>query len=159
MTLLALLAALVASFCGAQETCPDSSDCLGAQPTSVVDIMAAATGRSSSVIKQLPLSFPFATQSPFLFAVWHRDAYPAGRADLSVNAPLHNHRLGMDFANPEGWSMYHGETVPGFPQHPHRGFETVTVCRVGETRTASCTGKDRKNTRQTRKPEERSSRC
>lgn len=78
-----------------------------------------------------PLGFPWGTADPFLFCVHHDDRYPAGNAQLGPAAALSGRDLGQDFAGIDGWRMYHGQVVPGFPQHPHRGFETVTVVRRG----------------------------
>ncbi len=61
----------------------------------------------------------------------HDDAYPHGNEQLGPAASLAGRRLGEDFEGADGWRMYHGATVPGFPQHPHRGFETVTLARRG----------------------------
>ncbi len=74
---------------------------------------------------------PWPTLDPFLFCVHHHDAYPAGDGALAPAAPLDGRSLGADFSARDGWSMYHGRRVPGFPQHPHRGFETVTYVRRG----------------------------
>lgn len=79
-----------------------------------------------------PLGFPWQTLDPFLFCVHHNDAYPAGNAQMAADpALLAGRNIGQDFAGKDGWSMYHGDTVPGFPSHPHRGFETVTIVREG----------------------------
>ena len=77
------------------------------------------------------LGNPWPTIDPFLFCVHHNDAYPSGNVHMGPDATLSGRNLGQDFAGKDGWSMYHGKTVPGFPAHPHRGFETVTIVRQG----------------------------
>ncbi len=86
---------------------------------------------ANPIVRIEPLGFPWETIDPFLFCVHHDDAYPKGNAELGPDVPLAGRDIGQDFSRKDGWSMYHGETVPGFPGHPHRGFETVTIARKG----------------------------
>jgi len=83
------------------------------------------------IIRTSPLSSRWQTADPFLFCVHHIDHYPRGNDRLGPDAPLAGHDIGQDFEGKDGWRMYHGDVVPGFPQHPHRGFETVTIVRTG----------------------------
>lgn len=79
-----------------------------------------------------PLDFPWETPNPFLFCAYHADHYPAGNCEMGPDTKLLSGRhIGMDFTLKDGWRMYHGEKVPGFPVHPHRGFETITVVEKG----------------------------
>ncbi len=78
-----------------------------------------------------PLGFTWETKDPFLFCVHHLDNYPAGNDQMGPAASLEGRNLGQDFTTKDGWRMYHGDVVPGFPAHPHRGFETVTVVLNG----------------------------
>jgi len=88
--------------------------------------------KTSSVLRTGPLGPPpWETRDPFLFCVHHVDRYPAGNDAQGPATSLAGRALGQDFEGQDGWRMYHGRTVPGFPQHPHRGFETVTVVRHG----------------------------
>ena len=86
---------------------------------------------ASPVLAVEPLGFPWKTIDPFLFCVHHDDAYPRGNGRMGPDASLAGRDLGQDFSRKDGWSMYHGQQVPGFPGHPHRGFETVTIVRKG----------------------------
>jgi quercetin 2,3-dioxygenase len=84
------------------------------------------------VLQTVPLGNQWPTIDPFLFCAHHDDAYPAGNDRLGPAASLAGRPLGSDFGGIDGWNMYHGQVVPGFPQHPHRGFETVTYVRRGQ---------------------------
>jgi hypothetical protein len=84
-----------------------------------------------TILAVKPLEFVWRTADPFLFCVHHDDAYPRGADDFGPAVPLAGRYLGSDFSGLDGFSMYHGRRVPGFPRHPHRGFETVTLVRRG----------------------------
>ncbi|WPP48677.1 pirin family protein [Catalinimonas niigatensis] len=85
----------------------------------------------SAIISIKALGFPWETSDPFLFCVHHEDFYPQGNDDMGPKASLSGRNIGQDFTGKDGWRMYHGSKVPGFPAHPHRGFETVTIVRKG----------------------------
>ncbi len=85
----------------------------------------------SPVLAVRPLGFPWETADPFLFCAYHDDAYPQGNGQMGPAVSLAGRDIGQDFSRKDGWSMYHGDKVPGFPAHPHRGFETVTIVRKG----------------------------
>lgn len=94
----------------------------------------ASDSDHGAVLNVLPLhGNTWSVRDPFLFCVHHVDNYPAGDDRLGVKdqAELDDRDIGQDFSGKDGWSMYHGNHVPGFPQHPHRGFETITVARKG----------------------------
>ncbi len=79
-----------------------------------------------------PLGFPWKTQDPFLFCAYHRDEYPKGNDKMGVDfEQLSGRSIGQDFVIKDGWRMYHGSNMPGFPYHPHRGFETITINKEG----------------------------
>lgn len=82
---------------------------------------------SKLITSKAALSFPNRTIDPFLFMVYHKDHYPAG--DLKMQAPIRGDGAHFDPTAP--YRMYHGDRVPGFPQHPHRGFETITATLEG----------------------------
>lgn len=82
-------------------------------------------------ISKLPKTGPWPTFDPFLFCVHHKDDYPKANDEMGPNEKLDGRNIGDDFSNLNGWSMYHGDKIPGFPRHPHRGFETITIVDKG----------------------------
>jgi quercetin 2,3-dioxygenase len=85
----------------------------------------------SAILQVQKLGYPWPTFDPFLLCAYLDDAYPKANGQLGPEGSLAGRNIGQDFGGKDGWRMYHGHTVPGFPSHPHRGFETVTIVRQG----------------------------
>lgn len=100
----------------------------GAQGSSQTNALPVLKGKIHTLGKD-----PWPTIDPFLFCAYHLDDFPAALPGTLGPAPreLRGRQIGSDFSRRDGWSMYHGDQVPGFPAHPHRGFETVTIVPKG----------------------------
>jgi quercetin 2,3-dioxygenase len=96
--------------------------------------------KKNTIKKIRALGFQWETADPFLFCVHHEDYFPKGNDQMGPITSLEGRQLGQDFMVKDGFRMYHGKTVPGFPGHPHRGFETITVVRKGLVDHADSTG-------------------
>lgn len=80
-----------------------------------------------SILKKGKYKHQMPTQNPFVLAVHHLDYFPEGNETLGPVKKGDQEGYDVD----ADWRMYYGEEVPGFPAHPHRGFETVTVVTKG----------------------------
>ncbi|KHA76021.1 pirin [Janthinobacterium lividum] len=86
---------------------------------------------TSTILKIEPLGSPWKTIDPFLICAYHVDNYPSGNDDLGPDTAHPISSMDGDSDGTANWSMYYGRKVPGFPAHPHRGFETITILRKG----------------------------
>lgn len=87
---------------------------------------------SKKIIHINRFNFREDVDDPYLARMYHLDYYPKGNGNMEVSKiELEGRNLGSDFDLNNSWKMYHGRSVPGFPAHPHRGFETITVVLKG----------------------------
>ncbi|MDD4516160.1 pirin family protein [Massilibacteroides sp.] len=77
------------------------------------------------------MEFQLPVKSPFIVCFHHKDHFPKGNGKGEPVQYLTDRRRGEDFDHKAPWRMYYGDKVPGFPVHPHRGFETITVMMAG----------------------------
>lgn len=76
---------------------------------------------ASPIYRITPVEFRLDLKDPFIFTAHHIDHYPKANAQMGPASPALHHE----------YNMYYGNTVPGFPEHPHTGFETITLLEQG----------------------------
>jgi len=87
---------------------------------------------SKKIMKITDFKFRENVEDPYLARMHHIDYYPKGNGSLGVReVDLEGKSIGEDFDLSSKWKMYYGKDIPGFPEHPHRGFETITVVLQG----------------------------
>ncbi len=83
---------------------------------------------SSPIVRISPVNRrQMGASSPFVHCEYMRDLFPPG--DELMQPP--NRGSGNDYDMSQPYRMYYGDNAPGFPQHPHRGFETITIALEG----------------------------
>lgn len=78
-----------------------------------------------------PMTFKLEVLNPYVLCFHHNDLFPKGKPDMSPIEYLPHRDPNGDFNLDAPWRMYYGNKIPGFPVHPHRGFETITVVTKG----------------------------
>ncbi len=86
---------------------------------------------SSSIKKSGKTGFQLEVFSPYIVTAHHRDHFPKGNLKMEPVEYLSGRHIGNDFDVNEPWRMYYGDRISGFPVHPHRGFETITIVTKG----------------------------
>ncbi|WP_367567084.1 pirin family protein [Lacrimispora sp.] len=83
------------------------------------------------ILEKHRCDFQLKTQNPFIITMHHKDFFPKGNGEMAPVSYIPGRETGNDFDLKAPWRMYHGDIIPGFPVHPHRGFETVTIVTQG----------------------------
>ena len=83
------------------------------------------------IIRITPMTFKLEVLNPYILCFHHNDFFPTGKSDMSPSEYLPNRSTDGDFDLDAPWRMYYGTKIPGFPVHPHRGFETISIVTKG----------------------------
>ena len=82
--------------------------------------------------KRFRSEFQWPTLDPFLFCVHHLDMYPVGNGQFGPDpASLEGREIGNRLRARRRLADVSRRRGSRIPQHPHRGFETVTLVRKG----------------------------